>query len=639
VFGTAIPEDVMHPPKPGGRRSWGFSSSGATRLNQHFQDVGLDCQFGGRVRHAEFLVKPEAAASQWASEEVGRLVKDPQVLDDCGQSLGRDFHAEVAGASRRDMARVDFSIRVENHVSRRATPHTAFIRLYIFPIQDNAEMRVGVDMLRYARTRGEAALGEPKPCHFAHINLAAVEFPRWSSSGHGFDRVQFSETAKTHTATALQSYKTRRLHAATLECRADRAVSQVTSHGSHGVSIMHWLVWAALISVNLAGVQTAGEPRKDASPRAKLAADRLQLLQNEYEKLDQTFASAQARAKTAEEVNRLDAQFSEQLRLLANRFLELANDNPLEPVAVDAVAWILNNDATSPAGQAASELLLRHHASRKETLAAARSSAFQDACPATETLVRGLIQRTEHEDRGDLLLPYLAALLIKKADAARSLRGEGDQGIALKHRDPAIVRYLQSAKPDQLNAEARHLLEQSIESLVRDPIKNEARIGFAKKLLFEIDHLAVGKLAPDIEGKDLDGRPLRLSDYRGKVVVLKFWATWCGPCMAMLPHDRALVQRLASQPFVLLGVDSDKDPVRVRRLSDEKQILWPSWWDGGTTAGPIATAWNVSGLWGWPTIYVLDARGVIRYKGVRGQAMDDAADFLLWELNGKKPKT
>jgi hypothetical protein len=177
LLGAAILEDVVHPPKPKGRHSGGLSHSGATGLNQHFQDVGLDCQVRGRVRHAEFFVKPEAAASQWASQEVGRLMKDPHMLNDCGQSLGRDFHAEVAGASRRDMAGVDFSIRVKNYVSRRATPHAPFIRLYVFPIQHNAEMRVGVDMLGYARTRGEMALGEPKPRHLAHMNLAAVEFP------------------------------------------------------------------------------------------------------------------------------------------------------------------------------------------------------------------------------------------------------------------------------------------------------------------------------------------------------------------------------------------------------------------------------------------------------------------------------
>ena len=51
-------------------------------------------------------------------------------------------------------------------------------------------------------------------------------------------------------------------------------------------------------------------------------------------------------------------------------------------------------------------------------------------------------------------------------------------------------------------------------------------------------NLAVGKPAPEIEGVDVDGKPLKLSDYKGKVVVLVFWGSWCGPCMAQVPHER-----------------------------------------------------------------------------------------------------
>jgi hypothetical protein len=65
---------------------------------------------------------------------------------------------------------------------------------------------------------------------------------------------------------------------------------------------------------------------------------------------------------------------------------------------------------------------------------------------------------------------------------------------------------------------------------------------------------------------------------------------------------------------------------------DEEEITWRSWWDGGNTSGPIAIQWNVSG---WPTIYVLDDKGVIRFTGVRGVAMDKAVDTLLAEISSE----
>ena len=65
----------------------------------------------------------------------------------------------------------------------------------------------------------------------------------------------------------------------------------------------------------------------------------------------------------------------------------------------------------------------------------------------------------------------------------------------------------------------------------------------AEARLDELLNLAVGKPAPEIEGVDLDGKPSKLSDYRGKVVVLVFWGSWCGPCMEQVPHERDLAER------------------------------------------------------------------------------------------------
>jgi hypothetical protein len=96
----------------------------------------------------------------------------------------------------------------------------------------------------------------------------------------------------------------------------------------------------------------------------------------------------------------------------------------------------------------------------------------------------------------------------------------------------------------------------------------------------------------------------------------------------MYPHERSLVKRLDGKPFALLGINSDKDRDKLKETLKEENITWRSWWDGGSTQGPIARQWNVSG---WPTIYILDHKGVIRGKGLRGEAMDKLVDELLAE--------
>ena len=101
----------------------------------------------------------------------------------------------------------------------------------------------------------------------------------------------------------------------------------------------------------------------------------------------------------------------------------------------------------------------------------------------------------------------------------------------------------------------------------------------------------------------------------------------------MYGHERSLVKRLADQPFALIGVNSDRDREELKKVMEKEQITWRSFWNGGSTDGPISNAWRVRG---WPTIYVLDAQGVIRYRNVRDEAMDRAVDELLAELKSTK---
>ncbi|MAG55471.1 MAG: hypothetical protein CMJ83_04190 [Planctomycetes bacterium] len=99
----------------------------------------------------------------------------------------------------------------------------------------------------------------------------------------------------------------------------------------------------------------------------------------------------------------------------------------------------------------------------------------------------------------------------------------------------------------------------------------------------------------------------------------------------MYPHERSLVKRLANEKFALIGVNSDPDLGKLKKRCEEENISWRSFWNGPKgTRGPISTRWNVRG---WPTIYILDHKGVIRFRGPRGEAMDEAVDSLLAEMN------
>ena len=98
----------------------------------------------------------------------------------------------------------------------------------------------------------------------------------------------------------------------------------------------------------------------------------------------------------------------------------------------------------------------------------------------------------------------------------------------------------------------------------------------------------------------------------------------------MYPHERSLVKRLANKRFALIGVNSDNDKRKLKSRMKKENITWRSFWNGPQgTGGPISKA---CGVRGWPTIYLIDAQGIIRYKNTRGPAMDKAVDALLEEM-------
>jgi peroxiredoxin len=118
----------------------------------------------------------------------------------------------------------------------------------------------------------------------------------------------------------------------------------------------------------------------------------------------------------------------------------------------------------------------------------------------------------------------------------------------------------------------------------------------------------VGQLAPDFTSTLLDGTTISLSDYRGKIVLVNFWATWCGPCRVEMPEFQRIYTERETDDFVVLAVNLMETPEQIQAYAEELGLTFPIAFDPN---GEHNLLFNVLA---YPTTYVLDAEGIIRIK-------------------------
>lgn len=161
-----------------------------------------------------------------------------------------------------------------------------------------------------------------------------------------------------------------------------------------------------------------------------------------------------------------------------------------------------------------------------------------------------------------------------------------------------------------------------------------------KGTIFSIRNLANGMTVPAVVSKDLDDKKVDLKDLRGKVVVLDFWATWCPPCRAAIPHTNELVKKMKDKPFVFVSISSDAKKETLTEFLKKNEMPWTHWWEG-VGENTLGQVWGVTGI---PTVYVIDAKGVIRHKEVgfnakateKNEAFDKMIEDLVKEAEEKK---
>ena len=132
--------------------------------------------------------------------------------------------------------------------------------------------------------------------------------------------------------------------------------------------------------------------------------------------------------------------------------------------------------------------------------------------------------------------------------------------------------------------------------------------------LYAMEHMQLGKPAIAFDVKDTEGRPMSLAAHRGKVVLLVFWATWCPPCRAEIPHLLDAHRRFRGRGLVVLGVSLDQDVDALRGFCKKAGITWPNYCDGRKWRNALALKFDITEI---PQTYLIDRDGILRYKNTR----------------------
>jgi len=194
----------------------------------------------------------------------------------------------------------------------------------------------------------------------------------------------------------------------------------------------------------------------------------------------------------------------------------------------------------------------------------------------------------------------LASVLMLKATVYWSVVDDSEKGIA-------VVRQI---KKDYPNTSVGRDADRIISSIQQHEEGRKIRRA-----------LADGTKFPDFAEKDLQGNPLSVAKYKGKLVLVDFWATWCGPCVGELPSVIKAYNKHHADGFEIIGISLDMDEQKLKSFLKTKEIPWAQYFDGKGWQNKLAAKYGIQSV---PATFLLDGDGKIIGQDLRGEALEEA---------------
>lgn len=270
-----------------------------------------------------------------------------------------------------------------------------------------------------------------------------------------------------------------------------------------------------------------------------------------------------------------------------------------EPVA--GIIWLLTQAAGTAESEKALELLKNRYASAAGIAPAVKALEYRTLEQAGPVL-DAIVKTNTHAEEKAAALYALGMLHFRQMEAAV---------------DPAVAAAAKNKASD--------LFQELVATYPQTLVQGLPLADQAGKMLFEMSNLSVGSPVPEISGQDIDGQTFKISDYRGKHVVLVFWGGWCHACHGLLPMVNSLTHDVREKKLQVevLGINTDL-PSEAKAAYAQYQVNFRNWSDG-TTSGPITSLFN---LRQFPTLYLIGPDGRIELKQTSVEAVRERLKLL-----------